>query len=434
MLKCQNSQLKRLVLISPVPEMRTGTGNYLGLLVRDLIHAGVGEILVVIDVEQLPESLQRLDSPALASRLFGSAAQNIHIVDYRQFWEQAGDLCVYFAANNEYHFYVYALLGRRRIARRWLLIHEPSCLMIAINYFNNKLGSGSGLQLLSHLQAQYGGAASALYEDIKSCGVVQSLLYESFGFDWFSFEAEKIIVHSEYARLKLLHELQSPHPSPQIVVRRHPEEASVHGAQSAQQGSVKELRFGVFGFVNPSKRVVEVISGLAQFVRSIGVRQARNIGLKLLVVGKLPNRQSYDPRGHARAEGVGDFVDFYDYVEKSEFVSLLQSCDTIFNLRFPSCGETTGLSAFKRPGLHIAVSDYHSFREVGADFLVAPGDDVAGVSGIMASRYESLFGSGASAAREMPIQIQRDKTACHADLEYVSDEIAGVMNVQEDIA
>lgn len=405
----------RLVLVSPVPSMRTGTGNYLGLLVNDLLAAGIPQITVVTNLEQLPE---RTGSPAqsgIGERLFGQHGYAVQVLDFRCYHEDPADFCIYFAANNEFHFHVYALLSRPAVGRRWLVLHEPSCLMYAITYFRSRSAPEGTQRLQRHLEAQYGSASQALYEDIISFGVLDSIIHESFGFDWYSFGAEKIVVHSHYAHQKLKYELNSPHPAPEVVVRHHPPEPSAQ-----RTGTPKDsLSFGVFGFINPSKRVREVLCGFAAFVRRIGPAEASRLGLELLIVGELQNRKVYDPEAHARSLGIERWVKCYGYVDKPTFERLLDRCDTIFNLRFPSCGETTGLAAFLRPGLHIAVSDYHAFREVHADFLIAPGNEEAGVEQVMNTRYAFHTGSSTSGK-----QLATNKHNASSDgLPTVSEEI-----------
>lgn len=423
-----DSAMRRLVLVSPVPGMQTGTGNYLGLLARDLIARGHDSFAVVIDSEQLPPKLQNISSSELTDAIFGPSGKSISIIDYREYKETQRDLCIYFTANNEYHLYIYNLLLRNREATRVLVVHEPSCLMIACNFFGIGRGAGTSWDdFLLHLTSQYGAAANSFLEDLRFRGVAESLKYESFGFDWFSLGADEIIVHSEYARLKMLHELKSPHPQPKIVVRAHPDEARP-STENNKSKTKPELNIGVFGFVNPSKRVNEVISGLSLFVEKIGRKQAKICGLKLLVVGKMPDRRFYDPRKHATKENVVDFIEFYDYVDKAKFVDLLQRCDTIFNLRFPSCGETTGLSAFARPGLHIAVSDYHSFREVDADYLLRPEDDAAGVCDVLSIRYNALFRAFLPVGGKVVERTPTERIVKDA-MTSVSEEITGLMNV-----
>lgn len=426
-IKNSDSEMRRLVLVSPVPGMQTGTGNYLGLLVRDLITSGHDSFSVVIDFEQLPPQLQSTSTHELSDAIFGITDNRIFIIDHREYQENTNDLCIYFTANNEYHLYIYNLLLRRREAKRVLVIHEPSCLMIACNFFGMGRGAGTSWDdFLLHLTSQYGSAANSFLEDLRFRGVAESLKYESFGFDWFSFGADSIIVHSEYARLKILHELNSPHPQPNIVVRAHPDE-SCPPTENESKTKI-ELNVGVFGFVNPSKRVNEVISGLSLFVKKIGKKQAKGCGLKLLIVGKMPDRHFYDPRKHAATENVTDFIEFYNYVDKTKFVDLLQRCDTIFNLRFPSCGETTGLSAFARPGLHIAVSDYHSFREVDADYLLRPEDDAAGVCDVLTIRYNSLYGKFLPVGGKVVERTHTERIVKDV-MTSVSEEITGLINV-----
>src|SRR5690606_24141913 len=85
---------------------------------------------------------------------------------------------------------------------------------------------------------------------------------------------------------------------------------------------------------------------------------------RLRVVGKRPHVPDYDVVALAKELNIEKNVEFIDYPPKDEFDRLIRESDLIFNLRYPSCGETSGtLVSAQSNNIKVVASRYQAFRE-----------------------------------------------------------------------
>ena len=63
-------------------------------------------------------------------------------------------------------------------------------------------------------------------------------------------------------------------------------------------------------------------------------------------------------------------ISFFGFVDLPRFSALMSEADLVFGLRFPSCGESSGmLNRARVLGVPVATSDYGAFREEPSAFL-----------------------------------------------------------------
>ena len=368
--------------------MKTGTANYIALVVRDLFRHGLENLTLVINREDLKGKAKALTSEDLARTISPAHFSRIAVLDYREYIENRDDLIVYCTANNDYHLYVYDILYLRKEGVRVLIVHEPSLAMIATTFFRWNRHNSVSKDYITHLTAQFGVLAPRMYSDLYDGYVLQPLMYEILGFDLSLFQPDLTITHSEFARHKLALEGSWPQNSP-IVICHHPDEEANQAEDQLPIDYINSpLRLGTFGFINPSKRIFEVMKALAKFVNTSQSYKALGRKIELHVVGQPPKSGSYDVKKKAQSLGITEMTFFYGFVSKAELTSLLSSMDIIFNLRFPSCGETSGIAAFKTPRSSLVLSDYHAFRELPADEYVSIDDEVNDIVSIIEQHYK----------------------------------------------
>jgi hypothetical protein len=137
---------------------------------------------------------------------------------------------------------------------------------------------------------------------------------------------------------------------------------------------------------------------------------------RLVVAGHLPDPGYYDPVACARNSGVAGAVDFRGYMELDEFERELASCSLVFNLRFPSCGETSGiLHRLRDMRIPVATSAYASFHEEAADFRcsVHPDREQADIVRILEDSWAAwkFLGSTSSLVKARPPVAPKMKAA-----------------------
>ena len=340
--------------------MRTGTAAYLETVLSRIaaVPRCADAMVVGIDPEFLPPG------EAMPDLLHG-----IPVVDFRRLPIDVapGHTRIFCLANNDHHAFVFESLrrqGSRAGGKIVALLHDPACFMI--NRFMT--GNGTWRQTVEDLdeavRSQYGPAGSRLLKARLDGSMPDIFEFVTHAHHLALTKTHEIWVHSLFGLVKLLGEstLQASR-FPKIRVCRHPEPRGIDASMPRADDGV--FRIGVFGYVTAPKRVTSVIRGLALARDRLG---AAAKSIELVVVGRIPHDTIYDPEGEAMRFDLGGEVRFVDYPSADEFSRLQSDCDLIFNLRFPSCGESSGtLATAAASGAIVVTSRYQAFHE-------APGD------------------------------------------------------------
>lgn len=358
---------RRLILFSPVPPMKTGTADYFTMILAELAATGIdrSQVRIAVDESYLP-------GPVAGLEIMG-----FPVVSYRQVTNVvlANETRIYFLANNEFHTYCFASLSASsRLAggRIISVIHEPSVFMLMNHVSANRHHSFDDGQMIRAMRHQFGDRAEYVLNARRSGYLpfeaeylmsVQGVALE---------RSDEIWTHSQFARRKL--ELESGSEG-SATIRRSihpvvpPAPPTALGAAEPKPDGV--IRIGMFGWVAPSKRINPAILAFAWALQTRPAAERRRY--ELMVVGQLPERQHYDPAGLAQARDITQQVKFMGFVGPDRFDQLVETCDLILNLRFPSCGETSGtLERALSNGIPVVTTRYQAFAELPASAQVSP--------------------------------------------------------------
>jgi glycosyltransferase involved in cell wall biosynthesis len=139
---------------------------------------------------------------------------------------------------------------------------------------------------------------------------------------------------------------------------------------SPERGAGEPL-FGVFGNLNASKRVGQLLDGFARYHES-------HPEARLLVVGAAAPGTDLDLR--IEAAGAADAAAWVDHVDERRLWALMAGVDAVVSLRSPTMGETSGtVIRALTLGKPLIVSDVGWFAELPDDaaFKVAPDEHEA---------------------------------------------------------
>lgn len=201
--------------------------------------------------------------------------------------------------------------------------------------------------------------------------------------------ARGLIVHSRYVEARARgagfagHIARVPHPAwPDPGV-----------APAAIDG---EPLIGVFGNVNQSKRVPQLLEAFARL-------RAEHPGARLLLVGA--TSPGFDLERRLQRLGLGsDGIVREGYVGETRLWELMAACDVHVSLRSPTMGETSGTAIRALTlGKPLVVSDVGWFSELPSDaaLRVAVGDDeiadLTAALGLLADRPDARLAMGAAA-------------------------------------
>jgi hypothetical protein len=183
-----------------------------------------------------------------------------------------------------------------------------------------------------------------------------------------------VLVHSEWARRKLLEEeidvavrvVPMPMPAPVLTDEVEARSHELRRCWGIPEGAPL---LGSFGFQTPIKRTASAVRALAHPALHhahlvVGGQQSPGLDLEAL----------------AQTLGVGGRVHLLGFLPHDDFGSAIRACDLCINLRFPTAGETSAsLLRIFALGRATVVSDYAQFRDLPAEFAlpVTLGDDPA---------------------------------------------------------
>jgi hypothetical protein len=357
---------------TPYPPARTGTADYADALVR-LLSEQCRITLVVPD-----------DAPAGTAEAAAAARVGwIRASDYGRIAREVA-LDVYFLANNRHHLhvlrqaeqrpgvlvihedalsYAYQLLSREEDPAQWYP-HYLSRIRAIFPDHPNVLGAGQ-LELAAYIVSPTG-----------------PLLRASRG----------VVVHSPALAKRLSLETETP---VQFVPHPPLPDAPALARTAAWKALAPRLParpvlFGSLGFASRYKRLPVVFESYARFAAA-DPRAARNTAL--VFAGQADEEVQRDlAAARSRLDlGEGTWVNL-PYLEEPELQVLVDRLALVLNLRYPSCGEASGiLTRCLLAGRPTAVSD-HAY---GGTFP----DDVVLKIPVAGGEVEALAAAFARAAR-----------------------------------
>jgi glycosyltransferase involved in cell wall biosynthesis len=342
----------RLVLFTPVPPVKSGTADYVGALLEALPSSLLGAYRVVFAVNV--EHNTRL--------LF----ERWPLVDASTCVLGPDDVAVYFIANNHFHRHVLAALRRHDPSRPAVsVIHDLQCGMQVLATCLTRSNGFGPHDFDEFISAEFGSRARDISLAASGPVLGHRLQHLLLAQGLTLRKSDLIVVHSHYARFKLLCEYAPGTRIPPVVVAAHPD--LLPSVEPRMESRRAQFVIGTFGWIGESKRTIELIQAFERFAH------ARPDCL-LQIVGQLPPPEVYDPVSVAARSTVAARVSFHGYTDLESFNRGLGEADLVVSLRFPSCGETSGVvNRATRLGVPLVTSDYAALREEPSTFLCRMG-------------------------------------------------------------
>lgn len=350
-----------LEIVSPIPPIMTGTAPYMQLIAKR-----VGALLGAVDARV---ALICDDTAWERDGIYGQMPDQISGIAVKSFRQveaspSKGTTRVYFLANNDKHVYVHQMIARqdeRAGARIISVLHDPSMFMVHRHMARSPTVDFWSDDLIAATRSQLGVAADVLVR-----ARINHWLPDDFDFSTHCMgpalaKSDEIWTHSLYGANRVRFENDFTNVRcRQIKVCGHPLDTVSHAPR--ERGNTGRFTIGLFGWVTPPKRLDSVLRGLAHALERLPADMRGSVYLQ--VVGKRTPKNDYDPEALAQSLGLSDVVEFIDYPSTEEFEARIASSDLVFNLRYPSCGESSGtLASAGHSGVRVVCSRYQAFRE-----------------------------------------------------------------------
>ena len=335
----------KIAYFSPLNPIKSGVSDYSEELLEYL--GGYGRIDLFID-----------DYKPTSSWIY----EHFNVYNFRRIFENHGkndhDVNIYHIGNNDNHSYIYSVCQQYPGV---VVLHEP---MLHHFVFSQTVGNNRIRDYLRELDYCYKAERSQ---------IVKVTLEERDENAWYDYplvdrivdSSLGVIVHSEYARAKVL----DVNPNARVKKILHhwaPQKADHERSPELIREILgfrpDEFLIGSMGYINSSKRI-------DVFLRVMAKAKALGYPVKLLLVGKMLS--GMDVPRWIEDLGLEQDVLVAGFVDTMTFGEYLNVPDMFVALRHPSAGETSG-SVIKMMGAGkpVMLSNEYAFSEFPDDCCI----------------------------------------------------------------
>lgn len=334
----ESSEIKKIAMFTPLPPIQSGISDYSADLISELEPEF--EIDVYID-KYKAEFEER---------------ERVHIYPAKAFAKKQKmyDRIIYQVGNSLYHAYMFPYIKKYPGI---VVLHDCDLKNVLEAMYLYK--SDQPRKFIQNMLEDYDQTAVDTY--MRQLNTAYTLNFEINGF--VVNYAEKIIVHSQYAKKRLLSGNigRQVQVIPLYAVIEHDHTVKHSGKKS---GDGKEcFVFAVFGHIHETKRVIPALTAFAHLCRQQPDRK-----LMFYFVGKMAKELEGRFREKVREYGLHERVYVTGYVSMKKFSEYLDMADVCVNLRYPYHGESS--ASFMRAlakGKCVIVNRIGSFCEIPED-------------------------------------------------------------------
>ncbi len=288
---------------------------------------------------------------------------NVAVYNHQSFLQKANTYAevVYQMGNSPYHLYMFPYMKKHAgIA----VVHDVN-YHIAL-YSCVKSGQLSVDDFRQYMQLELENIdeyVNAVFEN----RVTPEMLYSIEANRFIADPAKKIIVHSDYAKNRLLKK-NIGYPIKKIDIYAEILDRQNKKSLREKYGIPEdELVLASFGHATKAKRIIQVLKAFAHL-------EIQDEKIKYYIVGFLHEDIKEEAMQIIRENGLADKVVIKGFVGLEEFVDFIQISDICVNLRYPYHGETS--ASFMRllgAGKPVIVTDIGAFSEVYDDCCIKIG-------------------------------------------------------------
>ncbi len=325
-----------LAVFTPLPPIKSGISDYS----VDILNAisRYFDIDVFIDDGYQPD--HTLD-------------RSIHIHNHREFGAKTYKYILYQMGNSEYHVYMYPYIMSYGGT---LVLHDYNMHSVAYHITVQKKNNTE--QYRKYLLEDY--PASYVNEYIRNLkqGRAYPKIFEIELNGFVANYADKIIVHSDEAKTKLLQRdigrnVKKIHSYAKIepLVDSNAAKAALHIAENT-------VVFSSFGHIHETKRSMPILKAFHRLCKQHNDVHYYFVGLPDATI----KDELYDYIQKNRLENC---VTVTGYINLEEFTRYIDATEICLNLRYPSNGETSGsLMRILSKGKCVMINDIGSFGEI----------------------------------------------------------------------
>lgn len=279
--------------------------------------------------------------------------EHVEVYNHREYKANKNKYCdtIFQVGNSEFHIYMFDYIKKYRGT---VVLHDYN--MHGLIYFVT--GEKGNYHQYERMLAEDDKELARKYVDEVKCGMSGLKIHDIEANGIVTNYANKIIVHSDYAKRKLLNKDISKNVA-RIPLYTKIEEVQNKVKLREKYGLDKdEFIIASFGFVSDTKRIDKALEAF-----SIVVKEKSNI--RYLLVGEASKDMEKQINNFCEDKNIKSKVNITGFTKLEEFIDYIGICDVCINLRYPYNGETSAsLMRILGAGKPVIVSDIGSFSEI----------------------------------------------------------------------
>ena len=345
-----------IYIFSPLPPKKTGTADYVRFLSHEL-QVSLGETLFKNEVCFCDTNVEKSYMDGVGNI---DSVEKIHPLK--------GDIIICCLASNIYHCWIWEFLadydGSAKIIS---VIHDLSAFSLLLEMAQSGRYRFNYQNLTESLSYEFGFEANYLVKNAYCLGEVPSYFRIAQGITLK--KSDLIIVHSYYAKTCLETFIVPGVQLPPIHVASHPI-GSLELSETINLPSTDFFCVGAVGWWSKIKQPELLIRAFWHFFCKLKPNEQAKV--LLVFVGNIDKQELLKQEQYLREINLSTNVLFKGFVEERVLNSWIKRFNLMFNLRFPSCGETSGtLARAKYLGTKTVTTDFAAFREEFANYHVS---------------------------------------------------------------
>ncbi|MDE6677409.1 MAG: glycosyltransferase, partial [Ruminococcus sp.] len=327
----------KIAFFTPLPPLESGIADYSDDIIKELCK--------YCDIDVFVEETYNANSVFPA---------NVSMYSHRAYparFERYADT-VFQVGNSEYHFYMYQYI---RKYHGTVVLHDYN-LHGAFYHYAVTLCRGNYDFYKTLIDTDYHDTEN--YINALRNGSSNPDLYGMELNSYITDSADRIIVHSQYSRKKLL---QKNIERNVTVIPLYAEILPLNDRREVKHKnsfSADMTVISAFGGIHRTKRIIPIIKAFSRL-------RKENSNVHLMLVGKPADDIKPELESIISSENLKDCVTITGYTDIEKFKEYIDMSDICLNLRYPYNGETSGsLMRILAKGRCVIVNDIGSFSEI----------------------------------------------------------------------
>lgn len=331
------SERLKIAFFTPLPPLESGIADYSEDIIKELCK--------YCDIDVFVEETYNANS------VF---PENVKIYSHRSYpmrHEQYKDT-VFQVGNSEYHFYMYQYIKKYHGT---VVLHDFN-LHGAFYHYAITLCKGNYNLYKTFIDNDFSDTDNYI-QSLKN-GSANPDLYGMELNSYLTDSADRIIVHSQYSKKKLL---QKNIQRNVTVIPLYAEILPLVDRRTIKQKNnfqADKIIISAFGGIHHTKRIIPILKAFSRLVK-----EKNNI--HLMLVGKPADEIKTEIEHLISSENLANSVTITGYTDIEKFKEYIDMSDICLNLRYPYNGETSGsLMRILAKGRCVIVNDIGSFSEI----------------------------------------------------------------------